>query len=503
MKLFTSQETRKLDSLAIKEKNISSFSLMEEAALFSLNVLLENWPKTSQVIVFCGKGNNAGDGYLLAGLAKEAGITSIIVQVQDIKKLKPTSRKALDWSLSKKVQKITLASFNKLKLQKNVILVDALLGTGIKGVVKKRIYDAVKVLNIKSGKHPILSLDVPTGICSDTGIELGMAVRANVTATFLGRKRGCYTSKGRECSGKIRFSNLSVRQKVLNGIQPNCHIISMEKGLKKLTNRDTNSHKGNYGHVFVIGGDKGFGGAAILAAKAAAKSGSGLTTLVTREEHLTAALTQCPELMVISVESGQDVEPHLNRASVIVIGPGLGRSAWSEQMLQRTFWESNRRKIPVVLDADALNLLSDLKLDSTKPKKIILTPHPGEAARLLNKTVDEIESDRFKSVMELQKKYNALCVLKGSGSLVCSSRYRRQYVGVCESGNPGMASGGMGDLLSGLIGSFLAQGLSVVQAVETAVDIHSKAADMAALELGELSILASDVLEDIQYLLRP
>ena len=207
---------------------------------------------------------------------------------------------------------------------------------------------------------------------------------------------------------------------------------------------------------------KGFGGAAILASKAAVFSGSGLVSLATRSLHVEAALSSCPELMVTGIESGQDLEGLLAKSTVVVIGPGLGQSAWSEQMLQRTFMEAKNRNLPVVLDADGLNLLSKLKFSVGTPKKMVSTPHPGEAARLLNKEVNEIQSDRFKSVISLQKKLGSVSVLKGSGSLVCFARGGKQEIGISGAGNAGMAKGGMGDVLAGLIGSFISQGLSLV-----------------------------------------
>ena len=502
MKLYTSAETRKIDKLAIKAKGISSFSLMQKAAEFSLNILLQNWPQTERVFIFCGKGNNAGDGYLLAGLLKEAGIKSIIIQVPYRKNISPTAAKAFRWTKLRKVRTVRLKSFSQFSVNNKDVFVDALLGTGIKGSVKGNIMQAIKLLNKQVNKNPILSLDIPSGICSDTGNELGLAVKADVTATFIARKRGCYTSRGRGYSGIIEYSDLAINRQILNKISCSTSIIDMEKGVNKITKRRMDSHKGDYGHVLIIGGDTGYGGAAILASKAALKSGSGLVTLATKPEHLSPALSQCPELMVKAVNSGQDLEDHLKEPTLIVIGPGLGTTPWSEQLLQRTLWEAKKRNIPVVMDADALNLLTTLKFDTPLPKKLVITPHPGEASRLLNKSTKEIEIDRFRAVKELENKFSAVCVLKGSGSLVCYKKNNSQQISVCESGNPGMASGGMGDVLSGLIGSFIAQGLKLHEATETAVDMHAKVADLVALERGELGLVASDVLEGISDLLR-
>ena len=502
MKLYTSSETKKIDRLAIKKKGISAFSLMMKAAEFSFNTILENWPNTTKAIIFCSKGNNTGDGYLLAALLKEAGIQSQIVQITKREGLSPATAKGLRVCKQRKVKTIKFSSFKKMKIEKNTVLIDALLGTGLKGKVRKELHQAIEFINKKSKNYPLLSLDIPSGICADSGTELGASILADVTTTFVGRKRGCYTSRGKERAGKVYFNDLLVGKDIFKKVDSSCYILNMEDHLKKINQRNLNTHKGHYGHVLIIGGNTGFGGAAILAAKAAARSGAGLVSLATRPEHMNAALSQCPEIMVKGVNSGQDLEPFLSQPKVLAIGPGLGQDAWSEQLLQRTLWETKNRNIPIVMDADSLNLLPKMNLTSSLPQKIVITPHPGEASKLLKKTVNEIEIDRFKSVKELQKKLKAVVVLKGSGSLICFNKRGKQIIGVCEAGNPGMASGGMGDILSGLIASFIAQGLNVIQATEAAVDIHSKASDLTAMRLGQLGMLASDVLEDVIDLLR-
>ena len=502
MKLYTSSETRKLDALAIKKSGVTAFSLMQKAAEFSFNTLLGKWPNTEKVIIFCSKGNNTGDGYLVASLLKEAGFQTLIVQITQRKGMSAATKKALEICKKMKIESISFNSFKKLKLKKNTVFIDAILGTGLKGNVRTGLLKAIKIINKKTRSYPTLSLDIPSGICADTGKEMGTSIIADATAAFIGRKRGCYTSIGKERAGKVYFDDLSVGKDIFHRVDSNCYILNMENHLQKISERDLNSHKGNYGHVLVIGGNTGFGGAAILTAKAVARSGAGLVSLATKPEHITAALSQCPEIMVKGINSGQDLEPYLSLPDVIVIGPGLGKNAWSEQLVQRTFWEANKRTIPVVMDADSLNLFPELSLSCPLPKRLVITPHPGEASRLLNKTVGEIEKDRFGAAKELQKRFKATVVLKGSGTLICFKKGRIQIIGVCEAGNPGMASGGMGDILSGLIASFIAQGLNIISATETAVDIHSKAADITALRLGQMGMLASDVLEDVADFLR-
>ena len=428
------------------------------------------------------------------------GLESFIIQASPSNKISGASRKAFKLALESKVKRISIAAFKKQSLKDSVI-VDALLGIGIKGNVRSNLSKLILEINKKSTNIPVLSIDIPSGICSNTGINLGVHIQADVTATFVGRKRGCFTSTGRTASGNVVFDDLGISSSLKSQIKTNCYLLDTEKSLLKLKNRKGDAHKGDFGHVLVIGGDKGFGGAAILASKAAVFSGAGLVSLATRSIHVEAALSSCPELMVNGIESGQDVEEILAKSTVVVLGPGLGQSAWSEQMLQRTFMEARKRNLPVVLDADGLNLLTKLKLKSGIPRKMIITPHPGEAARLVNQEVNKIQEDRFKSVTALEKKFRSVSVLKGSGSLVCYKRNGKQRIGVCEAGNPGMAKGGMGDVLAGLIGSFLSQGLSLVEATEVAVDLHSKSADIASLELG-MTITPTDVIRNIRYFLR-
>ena len=253
------------------------------------------------------------------------------------------------------------------------------------------------------------------------------------------------------------------------------------------------SCKTNYGHVLVIGGDYGYAGAGIIAAQGAARTGAGLVSLATRPEHVAAMLTRQPEVMAIGVSSGQELEPFLNRPSVVVLGPGLGTAAWSEQLLQRAL----DTKILTVIDADALNIISSekVKISREHAENCVITPHPGEAARLLNISVKEVELDRISAAIKLQKVYGTTVVLKGSGTIVFG--HTSELVSICPYGNPGMASAGMGDLLSGIIGGLLAQSLSCISAAELGCCLHSYAADLMVKQIGQEGLLATDLLRSI------
>ncbi|MDG2176379.1 MAG: NAD(P)H-hydrate dehydratase [Gammaproteobacteria bacterium] len=273
----------------------------------------------------------------------------------------------------------------------------------------------------------------------------------------------------------------------------------------QLSKRDSNTHKGNYGHVLVIGGDKGFGGAALMAGMSAARTGAGLVSVATHPDHCAAFLARCPELMVKGVEDSADLVSLMPSATVVVLGPGLGQSDWSQVCLKLAIGNLTSNKIPLVLDADALNLLSQGsgRDDLDKLDEIVLTPHPGEAARLLGCTTEEVQADRASAVARLQEIFGGVVILKGAGTLICYSQGERQQIDQCRHGNPGMASGGMGDVLSGVLGGLLAQGFSLSESCRLGVCIHSHAADLQAKAKGERGLLATDLLDSIRALVNP
>lgn len=269
--------------------------------------------------------------------------------------------------------------------------------------------------------------------------------------------------------------------------------------------REGSSHKGSYGHVLVLGGAPGTGGAALLAAEASARTGAGLTSVATHPDHALALLARRPELIVRGVTDPDVINVMMVRASVLVAGPGLGLENWGRQVLHTAVLAANARGLPMVLDADALNLMSEAPPapGTTHESKWILTPHSGEAARLLQHSRATIEADRVAAVRALQSRYGGIAVLKGPGTLVCYNQQGRQQVDTCVHGNPGMATGGMGDVLSGIIGALLAQGLSLADAARLGVCLHSKAADMDAQAHGERGMLASDLFPHLRTLLNP
>ncbi|HNL32679.1 MAG TPA: NAD(P)H-hydrate dehydratase, partial [Pseudomonadales bacterium] len=256
------------------------------------------------------------------------------------------------------------------------------------------------------------------------------------------------------------------------------------------------AHKGMFGHLLIIGGNHGYGGAVSIAAEAALRAGAGLVTIATRGAHLSALLARRPEAMVRAVESGQDLEPLLALPTVILLGPGLGQDAWAEQMVQRVLGSD----LPLVVDADGLNLLAR-RATPVHRENWILTPHPGEAARLLGCDSREVEADRFAAVQQLAERHGGVALLKGAGTLVASAAVGGG-IALCAAGNPGMASGGMGDLLSGLIAALLAQQLSLVDAARAGVLLHAMAGDEAAGG-NERGLLATDLLAPLRRWVNP
>ena len=266
--------------------------------------------------------------------------------------------------------------------------------------------------------------------------------------------------------------------------------------LKKKLIRPTDAHKGDFGHVLVVGGNIGFGGAGLLASKAAVHSGAGLVSLATRSCHLSASLSFCPEVMVKPVDSGQALEKYLNLPSIICLGPGLGQDYWSEQVMYKSLEAAKKSNLPMLIDADGLNLLPKFQKKLPLPRKIILTPHVGEASVLLNTSKENIKKNRIKSAIKISKKFSAVVVLKGKNSVIC---LKDKYF-ICEKGNAGMATGGMGDVLSGIISSFVAQKMTLFNAACLGVDLHAEAADEYVDALGENGLTPTDVLEIIKEL---
>ncbi|WP_097460051.1 NAD(P)H-hydrate dehydratase [Mangrovitalea sediminis] len=490
--LYRTESVRALDRYAIEQGGVPGFELMSRAGRRAFRHLMRRWPLARHLTVLCGAGNNGGDGYIMAGLAVAQGLSVHCVAVGDPARLQGDARSA--WAqaqeLGVQVQGIEASSWRECVDGADVI-VDAMLGTGLSGEVRdpyRTVFDYVA----RSGK-PVLAVDVPSGLCSDTGRVLGLAIRAELTVTFIGMKQGLLTAAAPDYVGELVFDDLGVGEMIEGVVSADATRCDWPSVASLLPERKAASHKGLFGRVLIVGGDCGMGGAAILAAEAAARTGAGLVYLATRPEHVTAALTRCPDIQVTGVEHGSQLDALLVGKDVVVVGPGLGQSAWGQQMLQRVMaWGG-----PCVADADALNLLSRPG-KALQRENWILTPHPGEAARMLGISTAEIGADRFSAVCRLAQCWGGVAVLKGAGTLIAS---RDAPVQVATTGNPGMAKGGMGDVLSGILGSLLAQGLPAADVASLGVCLHGEAADRLVSSFGYRGLLPQDLIAEIPSVL--
>jgi NAD(P)H-hydrate epimerase len=476
--LHTVEQLRQMESAALAALGITGQELMRRAASAALNSLRRHWPQVRHIGIHCGPGNNGGDGFLLGALAREAGLQVELTALTDASRGDAAVARQAWMAGGGRIHGGADA------LPDVELHVDALYGIGLHRAPEGRAAQLIEQIN-RSGR-PVFALDVPSGLDTDTGQCAGAAIRADVTVTFIAGKRGLHTGRAADHVGVLELATLGVPDSVYAQTVPDARLLLIET----LPRRPRYANKGDNGHVLVIGGEHGMAGAARLAGEAALRGGAGLVSIATRAEHLLALNAGRPELMVHGIDGPQTLAPLLDRASVLALGPGLGQAAWGHA-LWLTALDANK---PLVVDADGLNLLSREPRSFSAPT--VLTPHPGEAGRLLGVSATEVERDRFAAVRELARRYGAVAILKGSGSLIADPDGR---LDVCPWGNPGMASGGMGDLLTGVVAAFLAQGCSAWQAACLGVGLHARAGDRAAQQ-GERGLLASDLLAPLRAL---
>ena len=487
--LYRADQVRELDRVAIEDLGIPGAVLMERAGLAAYRAMRRQWPRAKRVVILCGIGNNGGDGFVVARNAREAGLEVSVCHVGDPQRLAGDARGAYD-----AMERVGLCSveFATGALDGAEVAVDALFGTGLDREVRGPWAEAVAALN--DAPVPVLAVDIPSGLHADTGRVLGVAVHADLTVTFIGLKQGLFTGDGPACCGMVLFDDLAVPGAVYDCVEPSARRMDYATVRGVLAARGRTAHKGDFGHVLVIGGDTGFAGAARMAGEAAARVGAGLVSVATRSAHAPAMAMSRPELMCRGTEDPAELEPLATRASVLAVGPGLGQTDWGRAMLESAM----RAERPMVLDADGLNLLARGE-DVSRRDDWVLTPHPGEAARLLACSPAEIQGDRFAALDTLAKRYGGVWVLKGSGTIAGDATAEPS---VATVGNPGMATGGMGDVLTGVIAGLLAQGLPTLDAARLGVCIHGRAADLAAAD-GERGLLACDLMPHLRPLANP
>lgn len=488
--VWTPAQVRELDRRASEDCGIPGYELMTRAGQAAFRIARERWPDARRWLVLCGAGNNAGDGYVVARLALAAGLDVSVVALSDPAQLRGDAATA--WRDYHEAGGTT-QPFIAALIDDAELVVDALLGTGLQRPVSGAYLAAIQAVNAEA--RPVLALDVPSGLDSSNGAVLGAAVWADLTVTFVGQKAGLYVGSGPEYCGEIEFAGLDIPARVVEQLDtpPLFRLYGRDDLLHLLPLRSAHAHKGSFGHVLIVGGNHGMSGAVRLAGEAALRAGAGLVTVATRPEHALLLPLSRPELMCSGVAAAPDLDPLLARATVVACGPGLGRDAWANELFDRVMDSG----LPLVLDADALNLLADRKLCRDD---WILTPHPGEAGRLLASNSAAVQADRLAALNEICRQYGGTVILKGRGSLIGRTGGVPVLI---DRGNPGMATAGMGDVLTGLVAGLVAQtGTTDVQTAAGAAFVHAAAGDAAALT-GERGLVASDLFAQLRTWLNP
>lgn len=476
-RLYTADQVRALDRVAIEDGGGDGYALMKRAGLAAFRLLRYRFPRARRLAVYCGSGNNGGDGYVLATLARDAGLQVRLVAVGEAGT--DTARQAL---ADFRAAGGSAEPFDPASAPDADVLADALLGTGLARAPAGDYGRAIERIN-RAGK-PVLALDIPSGLHADTGAAFEPCVCADATATFIGRKLGCFTADGRAVAGELYFDDLDVPPDIYDRVDAAASVIGPHPYVSLVGSRPATAHKGDAGRVLIAGGNLGMPGAPCMAARAAHRSGAGLVYLATRSKPEDLVVTTL-ESMAAQIVAPADIEPLLAKADVVAVGPGLGRDDWAWGVWRAVL----NADVPMVVDADALSLLAE---EPGERDDWILTPHPGEAARLLGSSVSAVQRDREAATRELRRRYGGVVVLKGPGTLVLG-----ETLHLCDLGNPGMASGGMGDVLTGVIAGLRGQGLAAEAAACYGVWCHGRAGDRAARR-GVAGLTAGDLTDALQ-----
>ena len=467
---YTAAQVRELDRLAIAG-GLPAATLMRRAGTQALRALRFQWPRARRIAVLCGSGNNGGDGYVLAARAREQGLDVQLVALGEPRSDEARSAREAFRAGGGREQPL-LALDGQFD-----VIVDGLLGTGLARAPDGELARAISRAN--HADAPVLALDIPSGLDADTGDAPGAVIGAQLTVTFIARKLGLFTGVGPQVAGRTVFADLGV------GVAEDVAPVARELVLQSPPPARRDGHKGILGQVLVIGGNHGMAGAAALAGCAALRTGAGIVCVATRREHVAPLVARQPELLVNGVEDGAALRALLRDADVVAIGPGLGQDEWARGMLAAVFETTG----PLVVDADALNLLAR---DPHRRQAWILTPHPGEAGRLLGSDAAGVQRDRPQAVLDIVHRYGGVCVLKGAGTLVGDEA---TALALCPWANPGLASAGTGDVLTGIIAGLWARGLAPRSAAEAGVWRHARAARQLAAQRGESAMLAGDLLD--------
>ncbi|MBK0089319.1 bifunctional ADP-dependent NAD(P)H-hydrate dehydratase/NAD(P)H-hydrate epimerase [Erwinia sp. S59] len=484
--VWPAQAIGQLERDAADSLGLTLYELMLRAGQASYERVRARWPQAQHWLILCGQGNNGGDGYVVARLAQAAGLRVTLLACSGNKPLPEEAQQAQEaWLAAGGVIHAPDAPWP----QNIDVIVDALLGTGINRAPAAPYAELIDLANAHAA--PIFAIDIPSGLDAATGTTPGNAINADVTLSMIVLKPGLLTGKARDHVGRLHCDALGLNTFLAGETAPMQRYDAADLA-HWLKPRKATSHKGDHGRLVVVGGDTGTAGAIRMTAEAALRSGAGLVRVLTHEDNIGPILTARPELMVDALGE-ETLEQALQWADVIAIGPGLGQRDWAQKALKKVAASEK----PMLWDADALNLLA-IKPDYRQNR--IITPHPGEAARLLGVKTREVERDRLQAAQTLAKRYGGVVVLKGAGTIVASAA---GDIAIADVGNAGMASGGMGDVLSGIIAAMLGQKLTLLEAASAGCVAHGAAADAVARQRGTRGMLATDLFELLWQFVNP
>ncbi|MCE0490110.1 bifunctional ADP-dependent NAD(P)H-hydrate dehydratase/NAD(P)H-hydrate epimerase [Pantoea sp. Mb-10] len=484
--VWPAQAMAQLERDAADTVGCTLFELMQRAGQASYELARSRWPQARHWLVLCGHGNNGGDGYVVARLAQAAGMTVTLLACESTKPLPNEAQQARDsWLAAGGIVHAADAAWPEAV----DLIVDALLGIGLNRAPAPP-YDRL-IMQMNTHVAPVLAIDIPSGLLATTGAAPGEAVLADSTLSMIALKPGQLTGKARDYVGELHCAALGLAPFLAGVTAPVARYDAADLAAW-LKPRKATSHKGDQGRLLVIGGDSGTAGAIRMTGEAALRAGAGLVRVLTHEDNIGPILTARPELMVDALNE-KSLTQALAWADMIAIGPGLGQREWAQQALRLVVTSEK----PMLWDADALNLLA---ITADNRQNRIITPHPGEAARLLGVKTSEIERDRLQAAQSLVKRYGGVVVLKGAGTVIADET---GAIAIADVGNAGMASGGMGDVLSGIIAALAGQKISLFEAACAGCVAHGAAADAVARERGTRGMLATDLFDRLWQFVNP
>jgi len=507
MYLVTADEMRKMDQDTIENFGLPGRILMENAGRGATRMLIKMFPdiKGKKVGIAAGSGNNGGDGFVIARCIKECGADVTVFVLSETKKIRGDAKTNLNLLslLDIRVHEVPdkeIFEKQQILLAQQEIWVDAILGTGLRAEVNGFFHHVIQFIN--NSQKFVFAVDIPSGLDSDTGQPHGISIQADATVTFGFAKTGHMLYPGKDFTGKLCVVDIGIPTPIVDAIHPKQRLLTSEFIREEYQPRFSNAHKGSTGHLFVIAGSPGKTGAAALTSLSAMRTGAGLVTLGIPAGLNPVLESQVREVMTLPLSETEDGLLHesseqtilafLKNKKCLAIGPGLGTALRTRTLFFKIL---QNLKIPAVIDADGITMMAENKniLNSLK-LPVILTPHPGEMARLMNVTPSEIQKDRIAAARAFALEYHVHLVLKGAGTVIA---HPDGTVYINPTGNPGMASSGMGDVLTGMIAGLLTQGYSPEAATYLGVWLHGSAADSLIQKKGVIGFLASDVMEEI------